>query len=154
MKKWFSAAAAGMVMVMLAACIRTSGFDPDTLERSPIEELGTEVTINLSKDAYEMVPEEMNLVITNQTGEEYSYGLDYWLEVQLEDTWYVLPADEELSFAALAVILQADGINSEVVELKQYRAELPDGRYRIVKEFYGAEGQITAAAEFTIQKQI
>ena len=115
-------------------------------------ELSSDVTMRLSQEEFRSVPSELSLVITNHTGEEYTYGSEYRLEVYLNDQWYILPAEEELYFTSIGVMLQPDGINSENIAPEEYREHLPAGHYRVVKDFYGAGGEITAAAEFSISE--
>ena len=115
MRKWISAAAAGMALMALVSCKGTETFDPRTLEQSSVETLSSEVTMRLSQEAFQSVPAELSLVITNHTGAAYSYGTEYHLEVCLDDQWYILPADEELYFTSIGVQLQPDGINSEKI---------------------------------------
>ena len=153
MRKWISAAAAGMALMALVSCKGTETFDPRTLEQSSVETLSSEVTMRLSQEAFQSVPAELSLVITNHTGAAYSYGTEYHLEVCLDDQWYILPADEELYFTSIGVQLQPDGINREKISPEEYREHLPAGRYRVVKEFYSAGQEITAAAEFSIAQQ-
>ena len=153
MRKWISAAAAGMALMALVSCKGTETFDPRTLEQSSVETLSSEVTMRLSQEAFQSVPAELSLVITNHTGAAYSYGTEYHLEVCLDDQWYILPADDELYFTSIGVQLQPDGINSEKISPEEYREHLPAGRYRVVKEFYSAGQEITAAAEFSIAQQ-
>ena len=150
MRKWISAAAVGMALMALVSCGKSDHFDPNTLEQSTVGELSSDVTMRLSQEEFRSVPSELSLVITNHTGEEYTYGSEYRLEVYLDDQWYILPAEEELYFTSIGVMLQPDGINSENIAPEEYREHLPAGHYRVVKEFYGAGGEITAAAEFSI----
>ena len=150
MRKWISAAAAGMALMALVSCGKPDSFDPNTLEQSTAAKLSSDVTMRLSQEEFRALPSELSLVITNHTGEEFSYGTEYRLEVQLDDQWYILPAEEELYFTSIGVMLLPDGINSENIAPEEYREHLPPGHYRVVKEFYGAGGEITAAAEFSI----
>ena len=142
MRKWISAAAVGMALMALVSCGKSDHFDPNTLEQSTVGELSSDVTMRLSQEEFRSVPSELSLVITNHTGEEYTYGSEYRLEVYLNDQWYILPAEEELYFTSIGVMLQPE----------EYREHLPAGHYRVVKEFYGAGGEITAAAEFSISE--
>lgn len=152
MRKWISAAAVGMALMALVSCGTPEGFDPDTLEQSTAGEISADVTMRLSQQEFRATPDELSLVITNHTGAEYTYGTEYRLEVLLDNQWYVLPAEEELYFTSIGVMLQPDGINSENIAPEEYREHLPAGHYRVVKEFYGAGGEITAAAEFSISE--
>lgn len=104
--------------------------------------------MRLSQEAFQSVPPELSLVITNHTGAAYSYGTEYHLEVCLDDQWYILPADEELYFTSIGVQLQPDGINSEKISPEEYREHLPAGRYRVVKEFYSAGGNHRSSGVF------
>ena len=75
MRKWISAAAAGMALMALVSCKGTETFDPRTLEQSSVETLSSEVTMRLSQEAFQSVPAELSLVITNHTGAAYSLSL-------------------------------------------------------------------------------
>lgn len=63
------------------------------------------------------------------------------------------PAEEELYFTSIGVMLQPDGINSENISPEEYREHLPAGHYRVVKEFYGAGGEITQRQNFPFQNK-
>lgn len=107
-------------LMALVSCGKSDHFDPNTLEQSTVGELSFDVTMRLSQEEFRSVPSELSLVITNHTGEEYTYGSEYRLEVYLDDQWYILPAEEELYFTSIGVMLQPDGINSENIAPEEY----------------------------------
>ena len=150
MRRFLALAAAGILAVLLISCGR-EGFDPGTMEPSPVTEPGEKVTMRLTEDRFDRFPEELNLVITNHTSAEYNYGVDYRLEVELDGGWYVVEPTEDMMFIALGVILPADAINSESLNLAEGYRDLPEGRYRLVKSFYGEGTSTEATAEFLVQ---
>lgn len=144
---WFLAAA---LSVLLVACGGRE-FRPEQMQASPVEQLGEQVTMRLPQEELEQLPEELNLVITNHTPTEYTYGEGYVLEVLLEENWYVVDPDEEIAFNAIATLLPPDAINSELVQPGSFYSQLPPGRYRLVKQFCSVSGNSYAAAEFTLK---
>lgn len=150
MRKWMNAAAAVLAAALLASCGK-EGFDPAELERSQAEVISGDVTMHLSENVVREGCPELSLTLMNHTAQEFTYGTQYTLEVYLDGAWYIIPADEDLYFTAIGVVLGADSINSEQIDLADYYSgALPEGRYRIVKEIYGAGADQYTAAEFTI----
>lgn len=150
MRKWMNTAAAVLAAALLASCGK-EGFDPIKLERSQAEAISDDVTMHLSENVVREGCPELSLTLMNHTAQEFTYGTQYTLEVYLDGAWYIIPADEDLYFTAIGVVLGADGINSEQIDLADYYSgALPEGRYRIVKEIYGAGADQYTAAEFTI----
>ena len=82
-------------------------------------------------------------------------GLD-WLpiHVHMRDSTFVCSVlwDDWIPANTKKRIVDGIRINSENIAPEEYREHLPAGHYRVVKEFYGAGGEITAAAEFSISE--
>ncbi len=78
----------------------------------------------------------------NQSGQEWTYGYSFGLQVLLDGVWYQVPPQEEFGVIDLASILP-DGESSEETYNLGFFGQLPPGDYRLVAE------QLTA--EFTIE---
>lgn len=78
----------------------------------------------------------------NQSGQEWTYGYYYSLQVLLDGAWYQVPPQEEYGVIDLACILP-DGESREETYNLSFFGQLPPGTYRLVAE------QLTA--EFTVE---
>lgn len=78
---------------------------------------------------------EHSLIVrfTNGTQEEWDYGYAFCLQVNLDGQWYEIPAERELSFIEVAVILPAGVETTETYDFSAYGALLA-GTYRLVTE--------------------
>ena len=87
---------------------------------------------------------QIELEITNNMGMNWRYGEYRWLEVQLDDEWYVVPTREPLYVNDIAYEMFM-GDSRKHTYYMSYYGELPQGTYRIVIDGTDAD----AAYEFT-----
>ncbi|MBQ9166504.1 MAG: hypothetical protein IJX71_06250 [Oscillospiraceae bacterium] len=73
------------------------------------------------------------LIIDNHSGEEFSYGMYYALQRQIDGTWYEMVMKDDVAFEDVAIILP-DMEQSEVTCDLSIFGELETGTYRIVKD--------------------
>lgn len=69
----------------------------------------------------------------NRSGAEWGYGYSFQLQALLEETWYVLPAEQEMMFNDLLLLVPDGGEAEETYNLSPY-GKLPAGTYRLVAE--------------------
>lgn len=84
--------------------------------------------------------EAVTVALSNHGSEVFMYGEDFSLQVELDGTWYVVPATpgENWGFPSTANILRPSETNEIACSLAMY-GELPHGTYRIVKEGLAVE---------------
>ncbi len=112
---------------------------------TPARELAPPEGISMRLDYLDFSDAEKPVVAVtfrNDGGEEWCYGTYYHLEVLLDGAWYAVPAETEMFFNDIAMLLPAGEERQEVYWLGPY-GELPAGSYRLA-----AEGM---AAEFTVE---
>lgn len=78
-------------------------------------------------------PEALTVRFSNASEDEWDYGYAFQLQVLLEDQWYDIPSEQELSFIEVSVILPAGVSQTETYDLTLY-GDLPDGTYRLVTD--------------------
>ena len=74
----------------------------------------------------------------NSTDEEWGYGLDFGLQVLVDDVWYIVPAEEEIGFCMVLMLLPPGESAEQTYSLASY-GELPAGTYRFVTQQLSSE---------------
>lgn len=114
---------------------------------TPAAELSPPEGISLTLDYLDYTDPDNGLAavtFSNDSGEEWTYGTYYHLEVELDGAWYVLPAFSGYVFNDIAMLLPAGEEQQEIYWLAPY-GELPAGRYRLVAEGMAAEFVLEAS---------
>ena len=93
---------------------------------SPVE-TPEHVTVELVEQNAEAITVE----ITNEGTEDWDYGYAYAVQVLLDGAWYDLPAEQEMSFIEILLMIPQGISTTETYALKPY-GELPVGIYRVV----------------------
>ena len=91
----------------------------------------TAVPEGITMEIAEQTAEEIVARFCNRSGAEWGYGHAFSLQVLLEDTWYSVPAEQEMCFTEELMVLQDGGEQTETYRLTPY-GDLPAGIYRIV----------------------
>ena len=76
--------------------------------------------------------------ITNNSDEEAGFGVGFSLDAKLDGEWYSIPAEQDMVFISIAIILPAGESTEESYDFSGY-GTLPAGEYRIVTDFGTAE---------------
>ncbi|MDE6031831.1 MAG: hypothetical protein K2G32_09440 [Oscillospiraceae bacterium] len=88
------------------------------------------------------VGESITTIISNNTSEEITFGLESRIQVQIDGEWYELPTKRTLFTPAIAYVLP-DGGSKEMTYDRSFRyGELPSGAYRLVTGHGTAEFEI------------
>lgn len=134
----------------LAGCTSQT-FRPSDLEPSTAMITAGDIKGRVKEGSIESLEEKITLVFDNLTDAEYYYGVPFTLEVALEGSWYQVPFDDAIAFIEIAILLEGNGTTEEVIDLSTYFKTLPDGKYRIVKDFHTENKTVTIAPTFEIQ---
>ena len=108
---------------------------------TPADELSAPAGISMTLDYLDYTDPENGLIavtFTNDGDVEWCYGTYYHLELELDGEWYEVPAETELAFNDIAMILPAGESRQELYHTWAY-GELPAGSYRVVAEGMAAE---------------
>ncbi len=103
-----------------------------------------EYSVRMEQAVYPVGTEKAVMKMTNNTGEESGFGMEYSLERLEEGVWKYFPPKSEVYFIAIAQIFPAGETTDFTVSLGEY--ELVPGRYRVVKQldswYYAAEFEV------------
>ncbi|ALS78611.1 hypothetical protein AUO94_08015 [Planococcus kocurii] len=108
--------------------------DKAPLER-PTSEKG--VMIKTEKSEYPTTVENIKIVITNDSTQEYSTGLDVFLEKKVEDRWFRVPMKEEF-FTEPAIVHDPGTSTKMTLNVEDLNYDLTPGEYRATLSGLGA----------------
>ena len=102
--------------------------------------------------------DKINFTITNETEHEAIFGAPYVLEIEQNNTWYILPYKDvkpgtEMTWPAIAYELPAHATSHGVVDLS-YLTGIEPGNYRLIKEVTQTQSgsvKVIVVAYFKIQ---
>ncbi len=98
-----------------------------------------EDTEGVSMDIEEIGTSDITVLITNNSGEEFSYGEYFSLQKQIDGQWYTMPVRaDNIGFRDIAYILPDGKSASKTYNLDIY-GTLEPGLYRLVVETLSAE---------------
>lgn len=106
---------------------------------SPARELSPAEGISMTLDGAN--GGEIAVTFRNNSGQEWSYGTYYHLEALLDGAWYAVPAEMELAFTDIAILLPDGEARQERYSTAPY-GTLPNGTYRFVAEGMAVEFDI------------
>ena len=105
-----------------------------------------EFTVSAGHEQYPAEDPSVTMRITNNTGIETSFGMEYSLEQLVDGEWSAVRPESPLSFNAIAVMLPAGETHEFHINLGDYGLDLEPGRYRLVKQlglwYYAAEFEL------------
>ncbi len=97
-----------------------------------------EIELSLKKDT--LTPTSITLVITNNsTTYDFVYGADYGIETYANDQWEELPTLKEHVVYTIAYTIHPNSSKDFEIDWHYIYGELPNGNYRIVKNFNKVE---------------
>lgn len=77
--------------------------------------------------------EGITVRLVNNSEEDWGFGYAFHVDVLLDGQWYTIPAEQEMAFVEVLLMLPQNGDHKETYSLKPY-GELPAGIYRLVTD--------------------
>lgn len=139
----------GMCLLIgtLAACGGQSSIEKSSYSEEDLNQLDG-VSMSTTESNYPVGTSEIEVTISNETEEEYAYGVEFTIEKQEEGEWVVVPFEDGVAWIAIAHILAPKSENAETLSFDLLEKELEEGTYRIIKIIEGEP----LSAMFTIEK--
>ena len=78
------------------------------------------INLTVKEDTIKSSKENITLVLENKTEYEYFYGVDFELEVELDNKWYKVPLDKNPAFIEIGLLLKGNSESEEEIELSKY----------------------------------
>ena len=111
-----------------------AGWNPFFLTPASRQEAPSGITMELA----DQTVEDVTVRFTNRSGAEWGYGYAYGLQVRLDGTWHEIPAEREMAFPEILMLLPDGESAEQTCSLIPY-GSLPSGVYRVVMEKLTAE---------------
>lgn len=152
MKKTVICLLTAMCMFVLTACdnVNHKKFEKSMFDSS---QQTSDVKLVVKENTVDPDTESITLVFSNLSDEEYIFGEQPYLEIFLNDEWYVVPYQKDVVWNMLAYILSPHDSREHTVDLKYNFGKLKAGKYRVIKELTSTDVKTFAIAEFTIQEE-
>lgn len=139
-----------LISLFLCGC-SSKGFDTSHLNISTTVANCDTITLTVKEPTIKSFKEPITLILKNNSNQEYGYGTDFKLEINLENEWYEIPFVSG-EFIDIGIILDKYKENTETIDLSKYFSNLPEGNYRIVKNLYFDGINNTVVGSFKITK--
>ena len=83
------------------------GWNKSFLTQAEKPELPTGIAVELTGQT----ADEITVEITNESGTEWDYGYAYTVQVLLDEVWYEIPAERDMSFIEILLMIP-DGVST------------------------------------------
>lgn len=143
-----------MLFVLVSACSSDKGIDVSNLQKSEYnaDDLCKEVTMTIKETTITPDTEMLHVHFINSSKNEYSFGLEPHLEIEVKDIWYVVPPVVDAFWDESLYKLPAKGDADMEFPLSTIYGSLSEGHYRIVKPIISEQENTFVITEFTIEK--
>lgn len=141
-----------IILLLLYSCSNKT-LDVSDLEKSNIAVDCDNINVTVQENTIKSSKENITLLLKNKTEYEYFYDLYFELEVELDNQWCKVPFNKNHEFNDIGLLLKGNGVSNEEIELSKYFSDLPDGKYRIAKNFYLDGAKTIVVGLFNINKQ-
>lgn len=97
-------------------------------------DMSGDIVLQTEHEIYGSDAPEVYYTITNNTDEEYVYGVQYAVEVLQENRWYQVPFPPGQAWIAIGIVLKPNETNTASFKFADLKYEMTDGTYRLIKE--------------------
>ncbi|MBE6900725.1 MAG: hypothetical protein E7479_08735 [Ruminococcaceae bacterium] len=101
----------------------------------------------------EVSSEQIAIEITNESKSEIGYGEAYSVEFKKDGEWHILKPKSEASFIEIGYILEKESTCTWGDKISRIYGKLPEGEYRLLKDFTIYENGGTVAENVTLAVQ-
>lgn len=150
MKKFYIFSIVIMLFILYSCSSKT--LDLSALEPSNIVVDCNKINVTVQENTIKSSKENITLVLENKTEYEYFYEAYFELEVKLDNQWYKVPLSKNAEFNEIGLLLKGNSESNEEIQLSKYFSDLPDGNYRILKDFYFDGAKTVVVGLFNIKK--
>jgi|GEM_PF-2382520 len=115
-----------LLLPVFMACDSSKGVSVSKLEisRYNISEQSPDVEMSVKESNITGSVEKVNLIFTNHSDKEYTYGIEPILEMEVESTWYVKPMLDNAAWISIGYILLPNDTLEDSFDIKNYYGEL------------------------------
>ncbi|WP_019240563.1 MULTISPECIES: immunoglobulin-like domain-containing protein [Bacillus] len=124
----------------------------ETLVKATEQELlssNNGISIKTEKEQYKTTDNEITVNFQNESQDEFTYGEGFYLERNINGTWYSYPFKEDIAVIDTGYTLQLNEKKSKTCLLSSLKEKLVTGEYRVIQSF----GATYVAAPFEVIKE-
>ena len=89
--------AIALLFVLIICCSGCAVYDKDALKESKLERkynINTDISLTIVEAPLsEPIPDYLTVVFTNKSNKDYRYSADVYIDIKLDDIWYIVPRD-------------------------------------------------------------
>lgn len=104
------------------------------------------ISIKTEKEQYKTTDNEITVHFQNEAQNEVLYGERFYLERNINGTWYSYPFKEDVAFIDIGYTLQPNEKKSKIYSLSSLKEKIVPGEYRVIQSF----GATDVAALFEV----
>lgn len=138
--------------LILAALVLFSGCGAGNKSLGVSEETITNTNI-IKMKITEVTSEQIALEIANESKSEIGYGEAYSVEFKKDGEWQILKPKNDASFIEIGYILEQESTCTWGDKMSRIYGKLPEGEYRLIKDFTIYENGGTVAENVTLAVQ-
>lgn len=143
-----------IILLALTAC-RQSQVENQERNQWELEKNETSYVNSNDKISIEFEAESQNsngatLVIHNDSDEEISFGIYYFIQVDKDDEWFDISVPNDVSWPAILITLEAHDTYKQAVDWENMYGALPKGTYRLIKPYDIAGVSTYLTVEFKV----
>ena len=141
-----------ILAIILALVLLFSGCGAGNKSLGVSEEKITDTDI-IKMKITEVTSEQIAIEITNESKSEIGYGEAYSIEFKKDGEWNILKTKAEASFIEIGYILEKESTCTWGDKISRIYGKLPEGEYRLLKDFTIYENGGSVAENVTLAVQ-
>lgn len=142
-----------IVMLLITAVLIFSGCEP-AADIGGKSSLQIETEKSIAMEVKQVSETGIELEISNLGDTKASYGTWYSLEKNIDGEWFELnfiEGNADITFPMVEYNLNAGSSAKKQIDWEYAYGKLPEGHYRLIKDFEILQNEFYAACEFNIQ---
>lgn len=150
MKNFHIAILAALLILNLAGCnTDISGEYPWSVTKTNVDTTSENADIKLQLVDGTLTSKGAELVLYNNSNMAISFGADYFIQLQRDNSWYDIEI-ESLDWTAILLTVESDSEYTFEVDWSSIYGELPSGTYKLIKEYAQEQQVLFISVEFEI----
>lgn len=141
-----------ILAIILALVLLFSGCGAGNKSLGVSEEKITDTDI-IKMKITEVTSEQIAIEITNESKSEIGYGEAYSIEFKKDGEWHILKPKSEAAFIEIGYILEKESACTWGDKTSRIYGKLPEGEYRLLKDFTIYENGGSVAENVTLAVQ-
>lgn len=143
-----------LILAISTGCADTTGNNAVPGEKSDFDDQAQiqDVSMYVGEESITKEAVALTLVLENKSDEQYVYGEDHHLEINVNNIWYIVPLKEGSAWKAIGYILLPNSVTEIMFKIGAFYEDLVPGDFRIIKRLSGEDESGFVMAYFSIME--